>query len=530
MGGELKTEFALTAGQAREPWAVLEEALIALLDDPKAAVSRYRLDGSRRSYALADNGTAVVPMRGFLSNDDSWMGSGYGQIRAALAEAVADPEVSRIALDIDSPGGTVAGAFEAADAVRQANAKKPVTAYAGNLMASAAYAIASGAGRIVISPASLLGSIGIIVIHLDRSRMLDQAGVTPTLIFAGAKKADGSPLQPLSERARKDMQRDVDGLYDRFVDTVAAGRKRLTKTAIRATEAGVYRGRDAIQAGLADDIGELSADLAKTGDGGVTMSVLRPDPMAATAAEWTVGADEGLPIDMREGWDGPAAKGRMLDAAGFSGSDPDPAKARRGFLVYDHHNASLKGSYEFPFADIMDGSLKATSGGLRAAAARLPDSDLPAEVKTRARAVIDGYEKRIRDAKSQVEHPETTMTTITQADFDAAVAKAKGEGIAEAEAKAKADLDRRGAIAALPEAKGREALAAKLAEQGLSVEAAKDVLGAAPKASSLAARAGSGVPDLGAGDDRPASDQATINTAWVAIVAKENKSRGFSAA
>jgi signal peptide peptidase SppA len=526
-GGELKTKSALTAAQVREPWLVLPDALTELYADPEAATSRYRLDGTRRSYALADNGTAIIPVYGYLSNGSSWLGSDYPAIQAALAEAVADPEVSRIALDIDSPGGTAAGAFETAEAVRQAHAKKPVTAYAGDMATSAAYAIASGAGRIVIPPSGVLGSIGVVLLHLDRSRMLDEAGVTPSFIYAGAKKIDGNSLQPLSERARRDMQRDIDGLYDRFVDTVVAGRKRLTKTAIRATEAGVYRGREAIQAGLADDIGELSADLAKTGDGGVTMAVLTPN--AGTAPEWVVGADEGLPIDMREAWDGPAAKARMLDAAGFGGSDPDPAKARRGFLVYDHHNASLKGSYEFPFADIIDGELKATSGGLRAAAARLPGSDLPAEAKTRARAVIDGYEKRIRDQKA--EHSENQpMTTITQEQLDAAVAAAQKKGKEEAEAAAKADRDRSAAIAALPEAKGREPLAAAIAAQGLTIEAAKAVLAAAPKPSSLAARASAGVPDIGAGaDDGAATDQAKVDAAWSAIVAKENKARGFAA-
>ena len=86
----------------------------------------------------------------------------------------------------------------------------------------------------------------------------------------------------------------------------------------------------------------------------------------------------------------------MLDAAGFNGDSPDPAKAKRGFLAYDHHNPKLKGSYKLPFADLVGGDLKAYKSGIDAAASRLPDTDIPDDVKTKVRAVIDSYEKRMK--------------------------------------------------------------------------------------------------------------------------------------
>lgn len=118
---------------------------------------------------------------------------------------------------------------------------------------------------------------------------------------------------------------------------------------------------------------------------------------AATDAEWVVGADTGLPIDTTDSWDGPAAAERILDDAGFNGNSPDPAKAKRGFLVWDHHNPNLKGSYKLPFADLADGELKAVKGGIDAAASRLPQTDIPTDVKARARDVLDAYEKRMSD-------------------------------------------------------------------------------------------------------------------------------------
>jgi hypothetical protein len=58
-------------------------------------------------------------------------------------------------------------------------------------------------------------------------------------------------------------------------------------------------------------------------------------------------------------WDGAAAAKRMLDAAGFDGDNPDIAKAARGFLLHDAANPMLRSSYKLPFADIVDGELKA---------------------------------------------------------------------------------------------------------------------------------------------------------------------------
>src|SRR5581483_2709095 len=131
-----------------------------------------------------------------------------------------------------------------------------------------------------------------------------------------------------------------------------------------------------------------------TGGGGASARLRA----AATEAEWVCGADEKLPIDQSDTWDGPAAAERMLDAAVFNGNSPDPAKAKRGFLAWDHHNPNLKGSYKLPFADVVGGELKAVRGGIDAGASRLPQTDIPADVKQRARDVLDAYESRMRKA------------------------------------------------------------------------------------------------------------------------------------
>src|SRR6202521_3910089 len=114
----------------------------------------------------------------------------------------------------------------------------------------------------------------------------------------------------------------------------------------------------------------------------------------AGGEEWHVAAARDLPLDDSDAWDGPAAAKRMLDAAGFDGDSPHPATARRGFLIYDGAALELRGSYKLPFADIVDGRLKAVKGGIKAAASRLPQTDAPQDVLDDARKVVDHYEER----------------------------------------------------------------------------------------------------------------------------------------
>ncbi len=124
-----------------------------------------------------------------------------------------------------------------------------------------------------------------------------------------------------------------------------------------------------------------------------------PTPKQRAAEDWKCGADRALPIDSGDTWDGPAAATRMLDDAGFDGDSPDLAKARRGFLAYDAGAPELRGSYKLPFADLVDGELKAMKGGVDAAAQRLSGTDVPDAVKTEAQVVIDAYQKKMGESQ-----------------------------------------------------------------------------------------------------------------------------------
>jgi signal peptide peptidase SppA len=185
----------------------------------------------------------------------------YGAIGDTIESAFADPSVRGVILDVDSSGGEVGGLFDLVNriAALKESAAKPLWAVANEDALSAAYAIASIADRIYVTQTGEVGSVGVVAAHVDESGADAQAGLAWSFIFAGQQKVDGNAHEPLSARARAAIQADVDGLYDQFCNLVSANRG-LSVEAVRATQAGTYRGEMAIRAGLADRLGPL--DLA----------------------------------------------------------------------------------------------------------------------------------------------------------------------------------------------------------------------------------------------------------------------------
>ena len=221
----------------------------------------------RPPAAAAPEGIAVIPIHGSLVKRSLGMeaASGltsYGEIAAILDAALADPQVSGILLDIDSPGGEASGSFELARRVREVAAVKPVWAVANDAAYSAAYAIAASAQRLFVTETGGVGSIGVIALHVDQSVKDAKDGYRFTAITAGTHKNDYSPHEPLSDAAKTELQGEVDRLYSIFTDHVAAMRG-MDLDAVRATEAGLYFGTNAVAQGLADGVQTLDATLSQ---------------------------------------------------------------------------------------------------------------------------------------------------------------------------------------------------------------------------------------------------------------------------
>ena len=169
-----------------------------------AETDEYMAGGKRpaRVYRVV-NGIAVLPVTGMLVHRLGGMRpfsgmTGYDGIVACLQQAMADTAVRGVLLDIDSPGGQAAGAFDCADMIYRLRQQKPVWALCNDTACSAAMLLASACSRRLVTQTSRIGSIGVMMSHLSYAGHLAQAGVDITLIYAGAHKAIS--LKPYRKR------------------------------------------------------------------------------------------------------------------------------------------------------------------------------------------------------------------------------------------------------------------------------------------------------------------------------------------
>ena len=261
-GRLLNTPLALHPAKAEMLVAALADRLgivrvNGLTPRPAAFVGDENSRDVDRSYEVVA-GVAVIPIQGTLVHKlgtaAPWCGMmGYDGIRANLLAALDDPKAKAIALDVDSPGGEVAGCFDLVDTLHRARGTKPVWAILSESAYSAAYAIASACDRVTVPRTGGAGSVGVVAMHADLSQSLAHDGVAVTFIQYGARKTDGNEYQPLSDPALQRFQAEIDRLGELFVATVARNRG-LAANAVRDQQAATFHGSDAVSAGLADAV------------------------------------------------------------------------------------------------------------------------------------------------------------------------------------------------------------------------------------------------------------------------------------
>lgn len=224
-------------------------------EDERHAARLAREEDQRRANLQA-TGVQVIPVHGLLVSRAAHVNvcetmTSYEALRNQLRQAVADPLVERIVLDIDSPGGSATGAFELAADLRAMARQKTITGIVNFSAYSGGYLIGAACSELVLSRTSGLGSIGVIAKHMDRSAMLEKAGIKVTTVYAGAHKNDLSSTEPLTEQSMKFLHDLVHEGYEMFTEAVAEYRS-MNLADVRATEAGIFSGQAAINAGLAD--------------------------------------------------------------------------------------------------------------------------------------------------------------------------------------------------------------------------------------------------------------------------------------
>lgn len=217
-----------------------------------------------RPYVIKD-GILQIPVKGVLLHDfpyalGDWA-TGYDYIWQAFKRGCGDfatGTIKGIALLCDTPGGMVAGCFDAADKMvaLKEQVGVPVRGFAHEMAYSAGYAIISVADHIVVSRTGGVGSIGVVTSHMDASGAYEKMGLKITFIFAGKHKVDGNATEALPDDVKARIQSRIDELYQVFVSAVARNRG-MDEQAVRDTEALTFTASQATSNGLADSIGSI---------------------------------------------------------------------------------------------------------------------------------------------------------------------------------------------------------------------------------------------------------------------------------
>lgn len=267
-----------------------------------------------RSYQVT-NGIAVLPVSGTLVSKtrslQPYSGmTGYNGVIARLQQAISDPGVDGILLDMDTPGGMVSGAFDCADIIARMRNIKPVWALANDMNCSAGQLIASSASRRLVTQTARTGSIGVMMAHSNYGTALKNNGVEVTLIYSGDHKVDGNPYEKLPKDVRADFQTRIDATRQMFAEKVSAYTG-MSVQAVLDTEAAVFSGQESVDNGLADELVNNTDALGvmrealdrrkKTTTGGTmpspSASAATNQPAEQTATQTTAPAEQVTTVD-----------------------------------------------------------------------------------------------------------------------------------------------------------------------------------------------------------------------------------------
>lgn len=197
---------------------------------------------------------ARINVEGVISS----MGGSVDGVKSALKQALDDKDVKAIVLYVNSPGGEVTASDTIYDAVKKANAVKPIVVYMDALAASGGYYISCGATKIVASETTLTGSIGVIMQSLNYSKLIDKVGVETITFRSGDFKDTLSGSRPMRDDEKEYVQNLVTQMYDKFVGIVSEARGVPVDTLKNGVADGrVVSGIDALNEKLVDQTGYI---------------------------------------------------------------------------------------------------------------------------------------------------------------------------------------------------------------------------------------------------------------------------------
>jgi len=193
---------------------------------------------------------AVVRLSGLISDTTD--------LTRTLESLGTAKDVKAVVLRINSPGGAVAPSQELYDSIRRLDEKKAVVASMGSIAASGGYYAATAARRIVASPGTITGGIGVIVQFVNAEGLFEKLGLKGYVIKSGKFKDSGSPMRKMRPDEEAILQSMVNNVNSQFIHAVAEGRAMEVSSVKKLADGRIFTGEQAKAKGLLDELGGLS--------------------------------------------------------------------------------------------------------------------------------------------------------------------------------------------------------------------------------------------------------------------------------
>lgn len=218
--------------------------------------------GASAADLLTQDAVAVITIEGTIQYDGS--SSSPEGLKEMLDEAESNPHIKAVVLRVDSGGGVATAGEEMTVYLRDFS--KPVVVSSASTNASAAYEISSQADYIYVAQSTAIGSIGVALQIMDMSGLMEMLGINIENVTSSPGKDSSYGNRALTDEERAHYQHQVDQINDLFIRNVAEGRG-MSEDKVRALANGMtYTGTDAVENGLADEIGTKEDALAKAAE------------------------------------------------------------------------------------------------------------------------------------------------------------------------------------------------------------------------------------------------------------------------
>ena len=248
--------------------------LVCIMTLAGLGLAIFSVSGTSPVFAFGDR-IALIEVDGVIADDDAFL-EDVRRLRR-------DGSIRGWVVSINSPGGVVAPSQSIHQTLARIRTEDevPVVASIGSVGASGGYYVALGADSILALPGSITGSIGVIMEYPNVQELFDKIGVRMEIVKAGEQKDLGSPFRTMGPEDREILTAMIDDVHAQFIEAVAEARGMSLDAVRELADGRVLSGRQALDAGLVDRLGNLEDAITLAGE----LAGLGPDPRIARPPE-----------------------------------------------------------------------------------------------------------------------------------------------------------------------------------------------------------------------------------------------------